>query len=227
MARPVLFSVYAIIRGIDPGMATLAHEGSKRYREVFDLVHRREAAKPNQIWQADHTLLDLWVLTPSGRPGRPWLALIEDDHSRAVAGYTVNLGAPSALTAAAEPSHDPDDERFARCLDHFLSDDREVVDVQDALDLGDETASQAEVPAGDAGDRGDPVTPEGMAVSKTARTGTQWGSSARFHENASVPPGASSDPHPGTSVIGQVRNWTTFPASTTSKETSHSCATCP
>ena len=97
---PSYSSVYAIIRGIDPGMATLAHEGSKRYREVFDLVHRREAAKPNQIWQADHTLLDLWVLTPSGRPGRPWLTLIEDDHSRAVAGYTVNLGAPSALTTA-------------------------------------------------------------------------------------------------------------------------------
>ena len=97
---PSYSSVYAIIRGIGPAMATLAHEGSKRYKEVFDLVHRREAAKPNQIWQADHTLLDLWVLTPSGKPGRPWLTLIEDDHSRAVAGYAVNLGAPSALTTA-------------------------------------------------------------------------------------------------------------------------------
>jgi putative transposase len=97
---PSYSSVYAIIRGIDPAMATLAHEGSKRYKEVFDLVHRREAAKPNQIWQADHTLLDLWVLTPSGRPARPWLTLVEDDHSRAVAGYAVNLGAPSALTTA-------------------------------------------------------------------------------------------------------------------------------
>ena len=97
---PSYSSVYAIIRGIDPATAMLAHEGSKRYREVFDLVHRREAAKPNQIWQADHTLLDLWVITPSGRPGRPWLTLIEDDHSRAVAGYAVNLGAPSALTTA-------------------------------------------------------------------------------------------------------------------------------
>ena len=62
-------SVYAIIRGIDPATATLAHEGSKRYKEVFDLVHRREAAKPNQIWQANHTLLDLWVITPSGLAG--------------------------------------------------------------------------------------------------------------------------------------------------------------
>jgi hypothetical protein len=29
-------------------------------------------------------------------------------------------------------SHDADDERFACCLDDFLGDDREVVDVQDA-----------------------------------------------------------------------------------------------
>ena len=99
-AVPGYAAVYDVVRSIDPAMATLAHEGSKRYKEVFDLVHRREAAKPNQIWQADHTLLDLWVLTPSGRPGRPWLTVIEDDHSRAVAGYAVNLGAPSALTTA-------------------------------------------------------------------------------------------------------------------------------
>jgi putative transposase len=99
-AAPGYAAVYDVVKSIGPAMTTLAHEGSKRYREVFDLVHRREAAKPNQIWQADHTPLDLWVLTPSGRPGRPWLTLIEDDHSRAVAGYAVNLGAPSALTTA-------------------------------------------------------------------------------------------------------------------------------
>ena len=99
-ATPGYAAVYDVVRNIDPAMAMLAHEGPKRYREVFDLVHRREAADPNEIWQADHTLLDLWVLTPSSRPGRPWLTLIEDDHSRAVAGYAVNLGAPSALTTA-------------------------------------------------------------------------------------------------------------------------------
>jgi putative transposase len=99
-AVPGYAAVYDVVRSIDPALATLAHEGSKRYKEVFDLVHRREAAKPNQIWQADHTLLDLWVLTPSGGPGRPWLTLIEDDHSRAVAGYAVNLDAPSALTTS-------------------------------------------------------------------------------------------------------------------------------
>ncbi|MBF6302769.1 transposase [Nocardia amamiensis] len=97
---PSYSTVYAVVAGIDPALRTLALEGDKRYRQVFDLVYRRQAARPNEIWQADHTQLDLWVLTPSGKPARPWLTAIEDDHSRAVAGYAVNLGAPSALNTA-------------------------------------------------------------------------------------------------------------------------------
>lgn len=97
---PSYATVYAIIRDIDPAMRTLALDGEKRYREVFDLIHRREASAPNHVWQADHTQLDLWVLTPSGKPARPWLTVIVDDYSRAVAGYAVNLGAPSAIQTA-------------------------------------------------------------------------------------------------------------------------------
>ncbi|WP_218942375.1 Mu transposase C-terminal domain-containing protein [Salinispora sp. H7-4] len=97
---PSYATVYAIVRDIDPAMRTLALDGEKRYREVFDLIHRREAAGPNEVWQADHTQLDLWVIAPSGKPARPWLTVIEDDHSRAIAGYAVNLGAPSAIQTA-------------------------------------------------------------------------------------------------------------------------------
>src|SRR6266540_6936087 len=99
-AAPSYSTVYAIIRGIDPALRTLAVEGAKRYAEVFELVYRRQASRPNENWQADHTQLDLWVVTPAGKPARPWLTVIEDDHSRAIAGYAVNLGAPSALQTA-------------------------------------------------------------------------------------------------------------------------------
>ena len=99
-AVPSYATVYAIIRDVNPALRTLAVEGSKRYAEVFELIYRRQAARPNEIWQADHTLLDLWVVTPLGKPGRPWLTVIEDDHSRAIAGYAVNLDAPSALQTA-------------------------------------------------------------------------------------------------------------------------------
>ena len=97
---PSYATVYAIVRAIDPGMVTLAHEGDKRYRETHDLIYRREADAPNEIWQADHTELDLWVLDAAARPARPWLTIIEDDHSRAVAGYAVSLESPSALNTA-------------------------------------------------------------------------------------------------------------------------------
>lgn len=97
---PSYSTVYAIVAAIDPGLRTLGQDGVKRYREVFDLIYRRDAEHPNDVWQADHTQLDLWVRLPSGKPARPWLTAIQDDHSRAVAGYAVNLGAPSALNTA-------------------------------------------------------------------------------------------------------------------------------
>lgn len=104
-AAPSYATVHAIVRALDPAMVTLAHDGDKRYRETFDLIHRRETERPNDIWQADHTELDLWVIDASGRPARPWLTVIEDDHSRAVAGYAVSLDAPSAMNTALALRH--------------------------------------------------------------------------------------------------------------------------
>lgn len=97
---PSYSTTYAIVHGIDPALKLLASEGTKRYRERFDLIYRREASRPNEIWQADHTQLDIWVITPSGKPARPWLTVIQDDHSRVIAGYAVNLAAPSAIQTA-------------------------------------------------------------------------------------------------------------------------------
>jgi putative transposase len=94
---PSYACVYDVIRKLDPALATLAHEGAKAYREEFDLIHRREAARPNEIWQADHTPLDVYLLDEHGKPARPWLTAIVDDHSRAVSGYFLGFQAPSAL----------------------------------------------------------------------------------------------------------------------------------
>jgi putative transposase len=97
---PSYRTVYGIIRAIDPGLRTLAHEGAKIYQEAFDLLYRREATRPNEMWQADHCLLDIWVLDPTGKPRRLWLTVILDDYSRAVAGYLLSFQAPSALQTA-------------------------------------------------------------------------------------------------------------------------------
>jgi putative transposase len=97
---PSYRSVTEIIRKLDPGLLTLAHQGTKAYRERFDLLHRREATRPNEIWQADHSLLAIWLRDNEGLPARPWLTVIMDDYSRAIAGFGVSFQAPSALQTA-------------------------------------------------------------------------------------------------------------------------------
>jgi putative transposase len=78
----------------------MAHEGMKSYSESFDLVHRTEAEGPNTIWQADHTELDILVKDERGDARRPWLTIILDDYSRAVAGYMLSFAPPSAIQTA-------------------------------------------------------------------------------------------------------------------------------
>jgi putative transposase len=70
--------VSQIIKGLDPALVTLAHEGPAAYREEFDLLYRREATHSNAMWQADHTPLDVWLLDEAGRPAKPYLTAIED-----------------------------------------------------------------------------------------------------------------------------------------------------
>lgn len=92
--------VHEIVRALDPALVTLAHEGTKAYGAQFDLVIRHEASAPNEVWQADHTPLDIWICDEKGAPQRPWLTVILDDFSRAIAGYALNLTAPSAHQTA-------------------------------------------------------------------------------------------------------------------------------
>src|SRR5437868_15326266 len=58
---PSYRTVHMVIRGLEPALVTLAHDGAKAYGDAFDLVHRTEAEGPNAIWQADHSELDLFV----------------------------------------------------------------------------------------------------------------------------------------------------------------------
>lgn len=97
---PSYSTVREIVLALDPALVTLALEGPVSYRDRYELVFRRRADRPNQTWQADHTELDILIVGANGKPDRPWLTTVEDDHSRAICGYTVFTGAPSALNTA-------------------------------------------------------------------------------------------------------------------------------
>ena len=97
---PSYSTVRNIVRNLSPALVTLAHEGSTALRDKFEMVYRHRAEYPNAVWQADHTLLDLITLDANGDEMRPWLTTVIDDYSRAVAGYMVFYGAPSALNTS-------------------------------------------------------------------------------------------------------------------------------
>lgn len=98
--RPSYATVRSIVQGLDPALVTLALEGPTAYRDRYELVLRRRAVRPNATWQADHTELDILVVGADGKPERPWMTAVIDDYSRAICGYTVFTGAPSAINTA-------------------------------------------------------------------------------------------------------------------------------
>lgn len=95
---PSYRTICSIIAQIPLSMTVLAHNGTKSYKQQFDLLCLHQASQPNQIWQADHMLLDILVLQDNpGKSARPWLTIIIDDYSRAIAGYELSFLSPSAM----------------------------------------------------------------------------------------------------------------------------------
>ncbi|MEV8252368.1 Mu transposase C-terminal domain-containing protein [Rhodoglobus sp. NPDC076762] len=100
LPAPSYATVRQIVRALDPALVTLALEGPVSYRDKHELVFRRRAERPNQTWQSDHTELDILIVGANGKPDRPWLTTVMDDYARAICGYTVFTGAPSAINTA-------------------------------------------------------------------------------------------------------------------------------
>jgi putative transposase len=93
-------TVYDLVRNVPNSLLTLAHQGGKAYSEGYDLVHRREAARSNAIWQADHAQLGVLLLREDGQTSRPWITIVIDDYSRAIAGYYLGFDPPSSMRTA-------------------------------------------------------------------------------------------------------------------------------
>lgn len=89
-------SVYAIVRGMDPALQVLAQEGSRVYQESYDVLFLQEVEQPNERWQADHCLLNIWLVNDQGKAARPYLTIILDEYSRAIMGYRLSFAVPSA-----------------------------------------------------------------------------------------------------------------------------------
>lgn len=59
-----------------------------------------EIDRSNQVWQADHTQVDVLVVDQAGEVlGRPWLTIVVDSYSRCLMGMHLGFDAPSAWVA--------------------------------------------------------------------------------------------------------------------------------
>ena len=60
----------------------------------------------NQVWQADHTKVDVLVVEQSGEVlGRPWLTIAVDSYSRCIVGIHLGMEAPSAAVVCLALRH--------------------------------------------------------------------------------------------------------------------------
>lgn len=89
-------TVYAVVQAMNPSLLVLAHEGSRAYQERYDLLYLQEVERPNERWQADHCLLNIWLIDDRGNVRRVYLTIILDEYSRAIMGYRLSFDAPSA-----------------------------------------------------------------------------------------------------------------------------------
>lgn len=97
---PSYKQVYSVIKAMPKSVVDFSHRGEKYYQNNYDLIQIRESSRPNEIWQADHTLLDIYILDQKGNINRPWLTIIMDDYSRAIAGYFLTFDTPNAKNTA-------------------------------------------------------------------------------------------------------------------------------
>jgi putative transposase len=85
---------------MNAALLMLALEGSKAYQQKYELICHRQCNQSNEIWQCDHTEVDIYVLDEQGKERKPWLTTAMDDYSRAIAGILLSMQAPSSLNTA-------------------------------------------------------------------------------------------------------------------------------
>lgn len=79
----------------------------------------------NQIIQADHTQLDIFILDDEGKPYRPWLTIVVDTFSSSLLGYFLGARSPGtnevalALRHAAMPKQCPSEYLTEEFLEIF------------------------------------------------------------------------------------------------------------
>lgn len=115
-ACPSRWTLQRAFGQLSPAERKYAMDGEDGWRA--HQVHLRwEAEARNQIWQADHKEIPVWVIPPHGtKPVKAWITVFLDCYSREVQGYAVNLIPTAAdVMAALHAAIMPDPELGPGC----------------------------------------------------------------------------------------------------------------
>ena len=99
------------IRQKDQYKLTKARHGERVARTKHGIFGPgREASRVNEIWQMDHTVLNILVVDTDSKViiGQPYITVAIDQYSRCVTGFYITFEPPSYLSVA-------------RCLEHAIS----------------------------------------------------------------------------------------------------------
>ncbi|ACK73860.1 integrase catalytic subunit (plasmid) [Gloeothece citriformis PCC 7424] len=106
---PSRATVYRVLSGVMESQTkiirSLGWKGEKlilKSREGIEI----EVEYSNQVWQCDHTKVDVFVVDRQGEIlGRPWLTTVIDSYSRCIMGIYLGMETPSAAIVALALRH--------------------------------------------------------------------------------------------------------------------------
>ena len=102
LSVPSLDAVYRVVRGIDGHTLDYTRIGPRTASRKWRTVTTGPiAVKHNEVWETDHTWVDLIVIDGgTGMPiGRPLVTATIDRHSRIVTGFYIGFDAPGTYAA--------------------------------------------------------------------------------------------------------------------------------
>lgn len=108
---PSRASVYRILQGELERQEERSRVGSIGWSGETLILRTREGLEvevkeSNQVWQCDHSRVDLLVVDQVGEVlGRPWLTTIVDTHSCCIIGIHLGMEAPSAVVVCLAMRH--------------------------------------------------------------------------------------------------------------------------
>ncbi|MEV0049457.1 Mu transposase C-terminal domain-containing protein [Saccharopolyspora shandongensis] len=90
----------AIARELTPGEQAYWRHGEKARRN-HRVYGQRSGLHRNEVWQVDHTQLEIVVVPPRGKPLKPWLTTFVDHSTRVIMGWAIALRPDAGVVVSA------------------------------------------------------------------------------------------------------------------------------